>query len=318
MDSNQDDRRGSVRFSSAGILLAAAAATIATPAVGQTTPYDAINASAAQSPVTVKTLRGSVSLLQGSGGNIGVLAGPEGFLLVDAGIAVSEQKILAALRQLGTGAVRYAITTHWHWDHADGNSWLRRSGATVVAHEQAVRRLRQTIRVVEWQHTFTPVSAESLPNRIIRASETIRFSGEQVRVGTYSGPGHTDGDLSVYFVKADVLQVGDTFWNGQYPFLDYVGGGGIGSAIRAAEQNIRTAGRDTIVIPGHGPVGTRRDLIAFRDMLVTVRQRVAALKARGLSLEEAVAARPTAEFDEAWGKSIISGELFTALVYQGV
>jgi glyoxylase-like metal-dependent hydrolase (beta-lactamase superfamily II) len=300
------------------IPLAAAAGFSATPALGQASPYDAINASAADSPVTVQKLRGNVSMLQGSGGNIGVFSGPEGLLLVDTGIAVSKKKILEALRHLGAGQIRYAVTTHWHWDHADGNSWVRGTGATVIAHEQAVRRLRQTIRVVEWQHTFTPVGADALPNRVIGRGQTIAFNGEHVRIETYSGPGHTDGDLSVYFQTADVLQVGDTFWNGQYPFIDYVGGGGIDSTIRAAEKNIAMATEKTIVIPGHGAVGNRQDLIAFRDMLVTVRQRISALKARGFSREEALAAKPTADFDTKWGQSIISGELFTALVYQGV
>jgi glyoxylase-like metal-dependent hydrolase (beta-lactamase superfamily II) len=297
----------------------AAVATIGTaPAAAQQTPYAMINAAAAESPITVQKLRGNVSMLQGSGGNIGVLSGPGGFLLVDAGIAVSEQKIRRALVQLGSGKIRYAITTHWHWDHADGNSWVRRSGATVIAHEQAIRRLQQTLRVVEWQHTFTPTSADALPNRAIRAAQQMRFNGEQVRIVTYPGPGHTDGDLSVYFRKADILQLGDTFWNGQYPFIDYVGGGGIDAAIEAARRNIALAGANTIVIPGHGPVGSRQDLIAFRDMLVRVRQRVSGLKSRGSSLEQIQAAKPTAEFDAKWGNSIISGELFTTLVYQGV
>jgi glyoxylase-like metal-dependent hydrolase (beta-lactamase superfamily II) len=120
-------------------------------------------------------------MLQGSGGNIGVLSGSEGFLLVDAGIAVSQAKILGALAQLGTGKPRYAITTHWHWDHADGNSWVRAAGGTVIAHTQAVRRLKQTIRVVEWQHTFTPIAAEALPNAPIdkpgRSVSTARRFG---------------------------------------------------------------------------------------------------------------------------------------------
>jgi glyoxylase-like metal-dependent hydrolase (beta-lactamase superfamily II) len=301
-----------------GIAFASLLSLAATSAIAQVTPYDAINAAAAQSPVTLEKLRGNVSLLQGSGGNIGVLSGRDGFLLVDAGIAVSKQKILDALRQLGSGQLRYAITTHWHWDHADGNGWVRGSGATVIAHKQAVSRLRQTIRVVEWQHTFTPIGADALPNRAIDGPRTVRFNGEQVRIRTYAGPGHTDGDLSVYFSRADVLQVGDTFWNGQYPFLDYVGGGGIDSAIRAAERNIAMAGERTIVIPGHGPAGSRADLISFRDMLVTVRQRVSALKANGLSLEDVLAAKPTADLDGKWGNSIVGGDLFTALVYRGI
>jgi phosphoribosyl 1,2-cyclic phosphodiesterase len=142
-------------------------------------------------------------MLQGSGGNIGVLSGSEGFLLVDAGIAVSQAKILGALAQLGTGKPRYAITTHWHWDHADGNSWVRAAGGTVIAHTQAVRRLKQTIRVVEWQHTFTPIAAEALPNAPIdkprRSVSTARRSDQTLwRTGPYRRR------PVVYFTKADV------------------------------------------------------------------------------------------------------------------
>ena len=312
---------GSASRKTIGFFLAAlpvAALAAFAPAHGQTTPYATINQAAAQSPVTVEKLRGNVSMLQGSGGNIGVLSGGEGFLLVDAGIAVSQAKILGALAQLGRGKPRYAITTHWHWDHADGNSWVRAAGATVIAHTQAVRRLKQTIRVAEWQHTFTPIAAEALPNALINQPRTIRINGEEVQIRPYGRPGHTDGDLSVYFTKADILQVGDTFWHGQYPFLDYVGGGGIDPAIRAAERNLAMARDTTIVIPGHGPIAGRKDLISFRDMLVTVRQRVSRLKAEGLSLKEVLAARPTKDFDVKWGNSIISGELFTTLVYRGV
>lgn len=308
--------RKTIGFFLGGLSLTALAAVA--PALGQTSPYDSFNQAAAQSPVTVERLRGNVSMLQGSGGNIGVLSGSEGFLLVDAGIAVSQAKILGALAQLGSGKPRYAITTHWHWDHADGNGWVRAAGGTVIAHTQAVRRLKQTIRVVEWQHTFTPIAPEALPNAPIDKPRTIRFNGDEVLIRPYGGPGHTDGDLSVYFTKADILQVGDTFWNGQYPFLDYVGGGGIDPAIRAAERNVAMARETTIVIPGHGPVAGRKDLIAFRDMLVTVRQRVSRLKTEGLSLEEVLAARPTKDFDAQWGNAIINGELFTTLVYRGV
>jgi glyoxylase-like metal-dependent hydrolase (beta-lactamase superfamily II) len=316
MSSMRGASRKTIGFFLAGLPLTALAAFA--PAHGQTTPYDTINQAAAQSAVTVEKLRGNVSMLQGSGGNIGVLSGAEGFLLVDAGIAVSQGKILGALAQLGPGKPRYAITTHWHWDHADGNSWVRAAGATVIAHTQAVRRLKQTIRVAEWQHTFTPTAPDALPSALIEKPRTIRFNGEEVQITPYAGPGHTDGDLSVYFTKADILQVGDTFWNGQYPFLDYAGGGGIDPAIRAAERNVAMARETTIVVPGHGPIAGRKDLITFRDMLVTVRRRVSRLKAEGLSLEEVLATRPTKDFDARWGNSIISGELFTTLVYRGV
>ena len=297
-------------FAKRGCLIAALS-LLAAPALAS--PYSDINAAAAASPITVHPLRRHMAMLEGSGGNITALTGPDGIVMVDTGIAVSKDKILAALRGLDTGKLRTAILTHWHWDHADGDGWVRAAGANIIAHKNAVARLRQTIRVVEWEHTFTPVPAGDLPNEIITGERTLHLDRETIRIRPYR-PGHTDGDLSIYFAKADVLAVGDTFWNGQYPFIDYVTGGSIDGAIRAANVNIAIATRHTIIVPGHGPVGDLASQLAFRDMLVAIRQKVAALKAQGKSLAEVQAAKPTAAFDAKWGRSIISGDLFTALV----
>jgi len=296
-------------------LLVAALALAAGPTAAS--PYTEINAAAASSPITVHRLRGNISELEGSGGNIGVLAGPEGLLLVDAGISVSRQKIVAALHSINPGKVRYVINTHWHWDHTDGNGWVRRMWApTVMADQQVIRRLTQTIRIVEWDHTFTPVAKADLPTEAVTGDRTMHFDGETLKIRHYQ-PAHTDGDLSVYFVNADVLQTGDTFWNGIYPFIDYEVGGSIDGSIRAANTNIAMTTPHTIVIPGHGPIGDRAQLVEFRDMLVAVRGKVAALKSQGKSLDQVIAAKPTAAYDAKWGKSVISGRLFTALVYRG-
>jgi glyoxylase-like metal-dependent hydrolase (beta-lactamase superfamily II) len=281
------------------------------------TPYDKINASAASSAILVHRLRGNVSSLEGSGGNIGVLTGRDGIFLVDTGISVSKRKIQAALRKLSPRPIRYAVDTHWHWDHSDGNGWVRQSGATLIASRKALERLSQTIRVVEWSHTFTPTPATARPNLVLSGPKTMSFNGEAIFIRPYL-KGHTDGDLSVYFQRADVLQTGDTWWNGVYPFIDYVTGGSIDGAIRAANVNLALATPHTIIIPGHGPVGNRSQLRDFRDMLVGVRARVATLKRRGLSLRQTIAARPTADYDRRWGNGLINGALFTALVYRGV
>lgn len=280
-------------------------------------PYSTINAAAASSDITVQHIRRNVSVLEGSGGNIGVLAGADGIFMVDAGIAVSEAKIATALQALSKGKLRYMVLTHWHWDHSDGDCWVRKAGATLIADQNTVEHLKQTIDVVEWEHTFAPVPPDCLPNLAITADRTIQFDGETVRILHYQ-PGHTDGDLAVYFKTADVLQTGDMFWNGMYPFIDYAAGGSIDGAIRGADESIALTTDHTRVIPGHGPVGGRADLIAFRTMLTTIRAKVAALKAAGKSLAEVEAAKPTADFDATWGQSVISPSLFTALVYKGI
>ena len=268
----------------AKILMAEAViASAVTASPGTASPYSDINAAAQRGPVTVHHLRGNVSVLEGSGGNITALASPSGIFLVDTGIALSKSMITDALCSLGTCRIRTAVDTHWHWDHADGNGWVRASGADIIAHRNAVKRLSQTIRVAEWDHTFFPKPRRALPNVVITRDKVLWANGEKIRIRHYS-VGHTDGDLSVYFEKADVLAVGDTFWNGQYPFIDYVGGGSINGAIAAANANLAMSTPHTIIVPGHGPIGDRASQKAFRDMLVTIRDRVAALKRHGMTL----------------------------------
>ena len=131
-------------------------------------------------------------------------------------------------------------------------------------------------------------------------------------------PSHTDSDISVEFQEANVIDVADTFWNGEYPFVDYSTGGSIDGMIRAAEANVANTNDETIVIPGHGTIGNKSQLIEFRDMLVAIREKVAGLKKQGKSLEDAVAAKPTADFDAKWGGFVIDGNFFTRLVYVGV
>jgi len=280
-------------------------------------PFSDINAAAKAGPVTVHPLRGGISMMDGSGGNITALEGPEGFFLVDTGIAVSQSMILESLRAIGSGGIRMAVNTHWHWDHTDGNGWVRAQGASIIADPVALQRLEQTVRVVEWENTFRPVPAAARPNIVIKGDNTLSENGETIRIRHYKA-GHTDGDVSVYFVNADILSTGDTFWNGQYPFIDYVTGGSIDGAIAAADANIAMSTDHTIIVPGHGPVGDLNSQIVFRDMLVTIRDRVAVLKQSGMTLAQAQAAMPTQDFDAKWGQSVISGALFTALVYRGV
>lgn len=281
------------------------------------TPYAQINAEAASSTITVKPLRGGVTTLQGSGGNIAVLSSEEGLLMVDAGIAVSAAKLDSALQGIASSPIKYVINTHWHWDHTDGNGWVHRKGATIMAHENTAKRLRETIRVEEWGHTFTPVPADDVPASLVGRSEDLAFGGEMVRM-RYYGPAHTDGDLSIYFAKADVLATGDTWWNGLYPFIDYVAGGSIDGMVNAMTANISMSGDQTIVIPGHGAIGKKVELVEYRDMLVAIRARVAELKRAGKTIDETVAAAPTAPYDGKYGQGVIKPALFVALVYRGV
>jgi len=282
-----------------------------------TSPVDKINEAAAKADITVEKLRGNISVLFGSGGNIVVLTGPDGTLLVDAGIAVSRARVQAALDQISEGPIKFLINTHWHWDHTDGNEWVHSLGATIIAHENVLKRLSGTTRVEDWNYTFQPWPTGGRPTVVFKTEKTLNFDGETIVLKTY-GPGHTDGDISVYFSNADVLALGDIFWNGYYPFIDNGVGGGIDGMIRWVNTSLASVTDKTIVIPGHGPVGNRPQLVEFRDMLVAIRENVSRLKKQGKSIEEVVAAKPTAAYDDKWGGYVINGAFFTRLVYAGV
>ena len=272
---------------------------------------------AASAKITVHSVRRNISVLEGSGGNIAVLTGKDGKLLVDAGIAVSRPAITAALQSINADPITHLINTHWHMDHTDGNAWLHAAGAAITAHENTRRRLAADTRVEGWQWTFPAAPVGALPTTVFTAEHKIRQNDTRIEL-KYYGPAHTDSDVWVHFTDADVVHVGDTWWNGVYPFIDYSTGGSIDGHIQAANANLAAFTDSTILIPGHGPVGRRSDLAEFRDMLVAIRGNVAKLKKQGATLEETIAACPTAAFDAKWGHFLTTPPAFTALVYAGV
>jgi glyoxylase-like metal-dependent hydrolase (beta-lactamase superfamily II) len=280
-------------------------------------PVITIRNAAASAKITVTKLRGNVSVLEGSGGNIAVLAGRDGKLLVDAGIPGTRARITDALDALSGDPVKHLINTHWHFDHTDGNEWLHSIGAEITAHENTRKHLAETTRVEDWDFTFPPAPAGALPTRVFTKDETLHLNGATLVLKHYK-PAHTDSDISVDFTDADILHCADTLWNGYYPFIDYSTGGSIDGMIRAAEANVARATDKTIVIPGHGSIGNKSQLIEFRDMLVAIREKVAVLKKQGKSRDEVVAAKPTADYDAKWGGFVINGDFFTKLVYAGV
>lgn len=280
-------------------------------------PVIAIKRAAPTAKIVVTKLRGNISVLEGSGGNIAVLNGAKGKLLVDAGIGTSKQHVAAALASISDAPIHYLINTHWHFDHADGNEWIHHAGATIIAQENTLKHLKATVRVEDWDYTFPPAPQGALPTVLFANEKRLEYNGETIQMQLYR-PAHTDCDISVYFPKADVLHVADTFWNGHYPFIDYSTNGSIDGMIAAARQNVARTTEHTIVIPGHGPIGNRAQLIEFRDMLVDVRTRVAALKKQGKTLAQVTAEKPTAKYDAKWGEFVISTNLFTRLVYKGV
>ncbi len=278
-------------------------------------PVQQLRRAAASDPVRVQRLRGGVQVLMGSGGNVAALAGGDGVLLVDSGMV--GPKVAAAVASFTRLPVRHVVNTHWHFDHTDANGWLHARGAAITAHANARKWLGADTRVEDWDFTFPRSAPGALPAAVVGDAHALRLNGTDVALTRYA-PAHTDSDLAVRLAEADVLHVADTWWNGVYPFIDYSTGGSIDGMIRAAEDNVGRVTAETVVIPGHGPVGGRADLVRFRDMLVAVRDRVASLKREGRTAAEVVAAKPTAAFDGAWTGGPIDGAFFARLVYKGV
>jgi glyoxylase-like metal-dependent hydrolase (beta-lactamase superfamily II) len=274
-------------------------------------------AAGAAAKITTQKLRGGVYVLLGSGGNIAVLPGAEGKVLVDSGYATSKPQILEALKGISADPPEQLINTHWHFDHTDGNEWMHAAGVTITAHAKTRTRMSTPQEIAFMQAHFPPSPAGALPTVTFADSKLVKVNGKTLVLKHYD-PAHTDTDISVLFADADVLHAGDTWFNGGYPFIDYSTGGNIDGMIRAAKQTLAMGTESTVIIPGHGPVGDKAQLQAYHDMLAAVRDKVGTLKASGKSLEEAVAAKPTAAFDAKWGQGFINGEKFTGLVYQGV
>jgi len=272
---------------------------------------------ASQAKIEVNRLRRNIAVLEGSGGNIAVLTGKDGKLFIDAGFAVSKPRISPALDSLSAEPITRLINTHWHVDHTDGNAWFQAEGAAITAHENTKKHLSTSTRVDDWSYTFPPAPPAALPATIFYDALSLRHNDTALAL-QYYGPAHTDSDISVVFEEADVIHVGDTWWNGFYPFIDYSTGGGIDGMIRATKRNLTVVTDKTIIIPGHGPVGNKTGLSEYYDMLVAIRSNVSRLKKQGKSLAETIGEKPTAAHDAKWGQFLMTPAIFTKLVYAGV
>jgi glyoxylase-like metal-dependent hydrolase (beta-lactamase superfamily II) len=277
-----------------------------------------IKDSAAASPIVTHKLRNNISVLEGSGGSVAVLTGPDGKVLIDAGISVSRRQMTVALADLGADPITHLINTHWHFDHTDGNAWLNAAGAKIIAQENTRKYLSQVQRVEDWDYNFLALPPSGIPTQTFASQHTLKLNQSTIALKHY-GTAHTNSDISVTFSEANIVHAADTFWNGIYPFIDYSTGGSIDGMIAASDANLAATNEDTIIIAGHGKaVGNKTDLREFREMLVTVRDNVASLKRQGRSRNETVAAKPTAAFDATFGNFVIDAGFFTKLVYEGV
>ena len=266
-----------------------------------------------QQDVTVKTTKvnGNVYMLQGQGGNVGALVGMEGILIVDDDYKVVSEKLAAALKDLGSASPRYIFNTHWHGDHTQGNEFFGK-GSTIVAHVNVRKRLLDP-PVIFGQKT-APYASFALPIITYTESLSIHFDGEEVRA-VHFPHGHTDGDTVVFFVKANVVHLGDDFFVGRFPFVDLDSGGSVQGLINNIASLITQIPADAKLIPGHGPISTYQDLKNYHQMLVETSKIVQDAMKDGKSLDEIKKAGLPEKFKDA-GSGFIKTELWIETIHR--
>ncbi len=269
--------------------------------------------------VVIKTtdLGNRTYMLEGEGGNITVAVADDGVIMVDSQFAPLHDKIKAAIAALTRQPIRYLIITHFHRDHTGGNEAFGKDGATIVAHESVKTHLASGTRNGLTGNMVPPAPAIALPKETYKETMTVRLQGRSAEL-KHPADVHTDGDTYIYFADANVLVTGDIVFFGRYPNIDFLYGGSIDGMIRGVDELLKFAKDDTKIVPGHGPVGTKAMMREYRQTLVDARDRVQKLKAAGKTEDEAVAAKPNADYDAKFGLDPRATGNFVRVVYRSL
>lgn len=272
---------------------------------------------AQQGELHVTSLGPKVHLLAGAGGNIAILEGEDGLLMIDSGLPDETAAILAEASRITTAPVKRLINTHWHFDHTGGNAFLGKQGTVILAHENTRTHLSTKTTIAFFQRSFDPLPAEGLPARTFKDHAEIKHGAEVLHC-RYLPPAHTDGDITIHFQNANVYHGGDLLFFGTYPFIDYSTGGSLAGMAANAAAIEKAIDKTTKVIPGHGPLGGKSDVKEFLVMLEACHARLARLISSGKTLEQVQAAEPTREFDAKWGHGAMKAQQWVAMNFAGM
>lgn len=258
-----------------------------------------------------------IYMLMGEGGNIGVSIGEDGTFAIDDQYAQMSAKITAAIKKLSGDSPKFLFNTHWHGDHAGGNEHFGKQGAIIVAHENVRESLKVEKSIKLFNMHKPPSPKEALPVVTFQNEMNLHLNGDDIHL-VHVANAHTDGDAIVHFTRANVIHAGDTFFNGFYPFIDVDSGGGIAGMIAACNTVLALANDETKIMPGHGPLASKADLVTFRDMLVVAEKNIQALITAGKNEAEVIAAKPLVELDKEWGDGFIPTDMWVKIVYGGM
>jgi glyoxylase-like metal-dependent hydrolase (beta-lactamase superfamily II) len=273
-----------------------------------------MRAAGATTPIQTTKLTDTVFLLQGVGGNMVAQTGPDGKLLIDSSVATAANAVKHALEKLNARPLKLLINTHWHFDHTDGNAALHDAGAFIIAQENTRLRLSTRQRMKMFNLDFPASPTGALPQLTFTDQEKLYFNNDEVDM-VHTPDAHTDSDIFLHFVNGNVIHTGDLWFNGFYPLIDDSTGGTVNGMIRGVDGVLAIADDRTKIVPGHGPLGDKRALQKYREMLATVANRIEKLKIAGQTLEQVIAAKPTADLDGSWGSGRMTPDLFVTVVY---
>ena len=263
-------------------------------------------------------LSDNLYMLTGKGGNLLLSTGADGLLLIDDDYADMSDKTRAAVKAISAEPVKFLINTHWHFDHTGGNQMLGETGTIIVAHDNVRQRLLSGGTIAAFNANIAPAAKPALPVVTFADSVSFHWNGETIDVTHPSGSAHTDGDAVVFFKNDNVLHTGDLYFNNIYPFIDASSGGSMLGVIEAVTSLLNDIDDNTRVIPGHGALSNKAELMQYRDMLQSVYAQVLKLKTSGKTVEQVIAAKPSASFDAQWGGGFLKPDVWVGIIYSAI
>jgi cyclase len=282
-------------------------------------PFSSTNAEENNDPykdtkIEIINVGSNIYMLMGQGGNIGLSVGEDGLFMIDDQFAPLTEKIKAAVATLSEKPIRFVINTHWHFDHTGGNENFGDEEVIIVATNDVRKRMSRDNFIAAFDMKVPASPKSALP--VITFNDTITFhlNDEEIEV-VAQRDAHTDGDSIIFFKNANIIHMGDIFFNGLYPFIDASSGGDVNGMIQSVEQILAIADDTTKIIPGHGPLADKKALITYRDMLVTSRDRMQKLISQGKTIDEIIAIAPNADLDKAWGNSFLKPSAFLQILH---
>lgn len=262
-------------------------------------------------------LSDTVYMLRGRGGNVAISTGEDGLYIIDDQIKPITDQLLKAIHKISDKPVRFVINTHYHADHTGGNETIGGAGAVIIAHDNIRSRMNAEQVSIFMNSTTPPYAKDALPVLTFNDRISLHLNGESA-TAYYVAHGHTDGDSIIHFPTSNVIHMGDMYFNGLYPYVDLDAGGSIQGVIAAADLALSLADESTHIIPGHGPLATVEDLRDYRDLLTTATSNIQALIDQDMSLEQAIEAEPTKEWDDTFGEVWITPAQFVTFIYNSL